>query len=85
MSRFTIVELRRMLETSAGKVDGIDWEDTATQQLSFDEIGYDSLALLELSALVQREYSIRIPDEAIAELETPASAIAYVNDRFAKA
>lgn len=85
MQEFTIVELRQMLETSAGKVDGIDWEDTATLELTFDDIGYDSLALLELSALVQREYAIRIPDEAIAEMETPASAIAYVNDRFAKA
>lgn len=84
MVKFTVNDLRRLLESSAGVV-GIDWEDSRTLETSFDDIGYDSLALLEFSALLLREWGIRIPDEDVFEMTTPGLAIDYINRSFAAA
>jgi acyl carrier protein len=84
MDPFTLKDLRRILESSAGAVEGVDWESPATLDMPFEELGYDSLALLELAAKVQQEYRTRIPDEAIAVMVTPSAAIEYVNQRFAE-
>ena len=48
----------------------------------FADLGYDSLALLEMAAHVQQEYGIRIPDDAIEEMPTPRAAVEYLNRRF---
>jgi act minimal PKS acyl carrier protein len=84
MKPFTINDLRRILEDSAGAAEGIDWASTATLDVPFEDLGYDSLALLELAAKVQQEYSTRIPDEAVAVMVTPRAAVEYVNQRFAE-
>jgi act minimal PKS acyl carrier protein len=83
VTEFTVLDLKRMLETSAGDA-GVDWTDITTLGTPFEEIGYDSIALLELSALVQREYGIRIPDDTLAELPTPGTVIEYLNRRAAE-
>jgi act minimal PKS acyl carrier protein len=84
MNTFTIKDLRRILEDSAGAADGVDWESPVTLDLPFADLGYDSLALLELAAKVQQEYRTRIPDEAVSEMVTPRAAVEYVNQRFAE-
>ena len=84
MAEFTVDDLRRILESSAGVV-GIDWADSRTLETSFNDIGYDSLALLEFSASVQRERGIRIPDEDVFEMVTPKLALDYINQRHATA
>ncbi|HLK01033.1 MAG TPA: acyl carrier protein, partial [Streptosporangiaceae bacterium] len=79
---FTITELGRILEASSGAADGVDWASAATLDVPFEELGYDSLALLELCARVQQEYEVQIPDDAVSEMRTPRSAVGYVNERF---
>lgn len=83
MTEFTVLDLKHLLERSAGEA-GVDWTDGTTLGRSFEEIGYDSIALLELSALVQREYGIRIPDDTLAELPTPGTILAYLNRQKAQ-
>lgn len=79
MSQFTLDDLRRLLREAGGvaqdgQLDG-DILDTA-----FTDLGYESLAVLELSALIQRERGLEIPDDDMAELKTPRQVIDYVND-----
>ncbi|MGH1556133.1 acyl carrier protein [Streptomyces sp. L7] len=45
----------------------------------FEELGYDSLALMESAARIQQDFGIRIPDDEITEVETPGALLDLVN------
>lgn len=75
---FTIDDMTRLLEEAAGIADGIDWTDAATLDKSFDDLGYDSLGLIEFAARVRREYQITMSDDVVTDLNTPRSALDYV-------
>ncbi|HKS99644.1 MAG TPA: acyl carrier protein [Rugosimonospora sp.] len=82
MTEFTMDDLRRILRACAGEATpGI--LDTDIVDVPFRDLGYDSLAQLELASQIGREYATSIPDDAAVALETPRAAIAYVNDRIA--
>jgi act minimal PKS acyl carrier protein len=49
----------------------------------FEELGYDSLVLIETSATLKRQYGVVIPDEQLTELRTPAELLQLINDRAA--
>lgn len=84
MSALSIEDLRRVLESSAGVVEETDWSDPATLDESFENLGYDSLALLELAAKMQQEYQVKIPDDAVSIMKTPRIAVDYINQRIAE-
>lgn len=84
MTEFTLADLRRVLEESSGVAEGADWQSADIQDTPFEELGYDSLALLEMCARVQDEQQVPIPDEAIIDMKTPRAALAYLNRRFAE-
>ncbi|MCP3759034.1 acyl carrier protein [Streptomyces sp. TBY4] len=72
-TEMTLDDLRRILSESAGcedsQLDG-DILDTG-----FAELGYDSLALLETAAVIQRDYGVEIP----AQFATPRELLDSVN------
>jgi minimal PKS acyl carrier protein len=73
----TIDDFRRILIDCAGESEaelGADLLDTR-----FEEIGYDSLALLESAARIYDEFGVRIPEEIIHELETYRHVLEFVN------
>ncbi|MGW2057875.1 acyl carrier protein [Streptomyces sp. NPDC001840] len=74
----TLADLTRMLRESAGEEEGVDL-DGDVLDTPFIDLGYDSLALLQVIGLIQREYGIAIPDDAVAEAETPGALLALVN------
>ena len=53
--------------------------------LSFDAMGLDSLALVELQLEVQQRYGFTIPDEDVRNITTIGQAIDYTNRRLRKA
>lgn len=53
--------------------------------LSFDAMGLDSLALVELQLEVQQRYGFSIPDEDVRHITTIGQAIDYTNRRLQKA
>lgn len=82
MPMFTLDDVRRIMRSCAGVPDTVDLgADIA--DVSFADMGYDSLAMLEMAAHVQQEFGIRIPDDAVEEMKTPQQAVDYVNRRFA--
>lgn len=83
MTMFTLDDVRRIMQNCAGAADGLDGDDENFAHVPFAELGYDSLAMLEMAAHVQQEFGIRIPDDAIEEMRTPQAAVDYVNRRFA--
>jgi len=79
MSRFTVDDLREILRSSVGDTDLADLNGDING-VQFDDLGYDSLALLELCRQVETRYGVRMSDDAITEMTTPAAAVTYIND-----
>jgi acyl carrier protein len=75
---FELRDLRKILHESAGTEQGVDLEgeilDTA-----FDDLGYDSLALMEAAARITREYGVQIDEEALLAAATPRWLLDLVN------
>lgn len=79
MNAFSLDDLRRILTAVAGA----DEETNLSGDISavaFDDLGYDSLALMEMAARISQEYGISIGDEEAADFTTPMDVLVAVND-----
>lgn len=74
----TLTDLTRMLRESAGEEEGVDLNGDVIDT-PFMDLGYDSLALLQVIGQIQREYGIKIPDDAVVDAETPGALLALIN------
>ncbi|MFG2524669.1 acyl carrier protein [Streptomyces sp. NPDC048527] len=74
----TLADLTRMLRESAGEEEGVDLDGDVIDT-PFIELGYDSLALLQVIGEIQREYGVSIPDDAVVDAETPGALLALIN------
>ena len=77
----SIEDLRGILVSCAG--GDADALPTDLADVTFEELGYDSLVLIETSATLKRDYGVVIPDEQLTELRTPAELLLLINDRTA--
>lgn len=75
----TIDDIRRLLRESAGVDESVDI-DGDIGDTDFALLGYDSLAVLELTARIEQQYGVKIREEEVGELTTPDSIVAYVNN-----
>jgi minimal PKS acyl carrier protein len=78
MSQFTLDDLRRVMRVCAGEDAASDLDGDIAQR-PFDELGYDSLALLETASRIEREYRVALPDDLLGDIHTPADFVALVN------
>jgi minimal PKS acyl carrier protein len=76
----TIDDLRTILINCAGCDDTLRGD---IADASFDELGYDSLALIDTAAMLKREYGVVIPDEQLIELRSPGELLGLINERLA--
>jgi acyl carrier protein len=51
---------------------------------SFDELGLDSLAFVEIQLAMQQEYGFTIPDEDAEHITTIGEAVEYTNRRLSE-
>ncbi|MDA3645738.1 acyl carrier protein [Saccharopolyspora indica] len=75
---FTIDDLRRILREAAGVDENVDINGDI-HDLEFEELGYESLALLETATRIEREFGVELEDSVITEARTPAALLAVVN------
>ncbi len=60
-------------------------EEEVVNEASFlDDLGADSLDVVELVMAIEEEYGIEIPDDDAEKLQTVQDAITYVEERTAK-
>ena len=78
----TIDELKALLSTAAGVPEGIDLGGEILDT-SFDELGYDSLALLETASRIEQNYRVQLADSLVTDAVTPRLLIAAVNGLLA--
>ncbi|GAA0896701.1 acyl carrier protein [Streptomyces asiaticus] len=75
---FTIKDLKRILLEGAGADEGVDLDDDILDT-DFEELGYESLALLETGGRIEREYGITLDDDVITDSRTPRALVAAIN------
>jgi act minimal PKS acyl carrier protein len=73
----TTDDLRRILADCAGTDETVDL-DGDILDLSFTDLGYDSLALMETAARINQKFGVLIPDDQLPDLETPRALLAFV-------
>ncbi|MFG2695366.1 acyl carrier protein [Kitasatospora sp. NPDC051984] len=78
---FTIEDLKRILLEGAGADEDVDL-DGDILDTDFEELGYESLALLETGGRIEREYGISLDDEIFADNKTPRTLVAAINGYF---
>lgn len=76
---FELNDLRRILRDGAGAEQDVDI-DGEILDATFEDLGYDSIALLETAARISREYGVTIDDDALTEAKTPRILIDLVNE-----
>lgn len=78
---FTLDDIRGILRACAGEPEFLPLDGEIADR-SFEEIGYDSLARLELSGRIEREYGVTIDADLLRGTSTPAELIAAVNGQL---
>ena len=77
-SDFTLEDLKRVLLDAAGAPENGDL-DGDILDLTFEDLGYDSIALLETVGCVERERGVSLEDSVVAEARTPRLFLEFVN------
>ncbi|MFF8405625.1 acyl carrier protein [Streptomyces sp. NPDC014846] len=76
--KFTLEDLKRILREGAGTDEGVDL-DGDILDTDFEELGYESLALLETGGRIEREYGISLDDDIFTDNRTPGSLVVAIN------
>jgi act minimal PKS acyl carrier protein len=74
----TIEDLKRILREGAGADENVNL-DGELIDIQFEDLGYDSLALLETAARIEREYCITLDDETASAARTPRELLKAVS------
>lgn len=75
----TLEVLAQALTESAGSDEHTELNDEVLD-VDFDELGYDSLALLETAARLERDHGIELDDDAATSVKTPRELLGLAND-----
>jgi len=78
MPTFTLDDLRQIMRACAGVDESVDL-DGDIDDVAFTDLGYDSLAVLELQSQIQRRYDVPMSDDAQQYMGTPADTVGYVS------
>jgi acyl carrier protein len=74
-------KVKKMIIEQLGVAEG-----EVTEQAKFiDDLGADSLDIVELIMALEDEYGIEIPDEDAEKIVTVGDAIRYIEEHIAKA
>ncbi|MGW0702217.1 acyl carrier protein [Streptomyces sp. NPDC002867] len=74
----TVDDLKRILREGAGVDESVDL-DGDILDTDFESLGYESLAMLEISSRIERELGVTLDDDTLTEATTPRALIEAVN------
>lgn len=78
MEHLELNDLKTLLRECAGIEEGVDL-DGDVLDVPFLALGYDSLALLQTTGRIERDWNITLDEESLDEAETPRDYLALVN------
>ena len=76
---FTFDDVKNILVNRVGLPEEAVVDDPS---MTFDDLGLDSLAFVEIQLAIQQEYGFTIPDEDAEQITTIGDAIEYSNRRL---
>lgn len=79
MTELTLDALRKLMREAGGVDENVDL-DGDILHVSFADLGYDSLAVLEIGSRIEREYGVTMPDSALADISTPHQLLEFVRN-----
>jgi act minimal PKS acyl carrier protein len=78
LRQITLRELQDIMRACAGEDEGALPLEQAPDQ-PFDELGYDSLALMETHSRIKKDYGIELAEDEVAGTKTPRELVDFVN------
>ncbi|MFH8805339.1 acyl carrier protein [Streptomyces sp. NPDC017936] len=75
-------DLTAVLRECAGESESAG-PSTPALDVSFADLGYDSVAVLETTARIERDHGVVLDEEAVFEAETLGQYLALVNEALA--
>ncbi|MEV1085822.1 acyl carrier protein [Streptomyces sp. NPDC050211] len=78
MNRLELTDLTALLRECAGEEEGVDL-DGDILDVPFGELGYDSLAVLQTTGRIERDFEVLLDEEAVDEAETPRAYLELIN------
>ena len=76
-------DLAKRVEAIIVEQLGVTPEEVVPEASFIDDLGADSLDIVELVMAMEEEFDIEIPDEDAEKIQTIADAISYVRERAA--
>lgn len=73
-------DLRRLLAEAAGVSQGVDLTGEILD-IAFQDLGYDSVSIMEIASRITSRYGVAIDDELLANADTPRRLLDLVNGR----
>lgn len=83
MAQFSIDQLIELLRDSAGEDEAVDLAGDVLD-VPFDQLGYDSLALLNTVSRIERDNGIHLSDSVVTDAKTPRLLLDEVNARLGR-
>lgn len=80
MATFTLEDLVEYVRRGAGDVDSLDLDENRADT-SFADLGYDSIAIMEVLLLIERDLKIKLPEDMDKSM-TPAQYVEAVNEQL---
>jgi minimal PKS acyl carrier protein len=77
--QFSMADMKDILVNRVGLPEDAVGDDPSR---SFDDLGLDSLAFVEIQLAVQQQYGFTIPDDDAQNIHTMQDAIDYTNRRL---
>lgn len=78
---FAFEDLKDILVNRVGLAEDAVIDDP---KATFEDMGLDSLAFVEIQLTVQQDYGFTIPEDDVDDITTVGDAIDYVNRRLAE-
>jgi act minimal PKS acyl carrier protein len=82
MIEITLEDLVQIMRKCAGEDENLIAND-AVANTDFEELGYDSLALMAASSEVEKNYGVAVDEGELAEIRNLASFVELVNKKLA--
>ena len=79
---FTVNTLRDIMKVCAGPGEHPELEGEFVD-VTYEDLGFDSLAVLQLATRIQQDLGVPVPDDAVAEMVRPRDFLEYVNKQMA--
>ncbi|MGA8117452.1 MAG: acyl carrier protein [Actinocatenispora sp.] len=71
-------EIRTGLTEILDEVAGVDKADVADDKSFTDELGVDSLSMVEVVVAAEEKFGVKIPDDEVQNLKTVGDAVTFI-------